>query len=119
MVTNLSRKLFGLGFLTLLSLWAIFSFELQLGMDLKGGARIVYAFDFEQALDDGQISQAEFDNKESTLRQMADVFLKRLDATGLADIPVYPQGDNQLVIELPGPGPTRQRHALEHLQKGL
>ena len=101
MVINLSRKLFGLGFMTLLSLWAIFSFDLQLGLDLKGGARIVYAFDFEQALEDGQISQAEFDNKDSTLRQMADVFLKRLDATGLADIPVYPQGDNQLVIELP------------------
>ena len=47
MVTNLTRKLLGLGFLTLLSLYAIFSFNLQLGLDLKGGARIVYAFDFQ------------------------------------------------------------------------
>ena len=101
MVTNLTRKLLALGFLTVLALWALYTFELRLGLDLRGGARIVYAFDFEQALADEKISQAEYDDRNQMLQQMADVFLRRLDATGLADIPVYPQGENQLVIELP------------------
>ena len=101
MVTNITRKLVALGFLTALALWALFTFELRLGLDLRGGARIVYAFDFEQALADEKISQFEYDDRALTLQQMADVFLRRLDATGLADIPVYPQGDSQLVIELP------------------
>lgn len=101
MVKNLSRKLLGIAVVSLLSLWAIFSFDLHLGLDLRGGARIVYSFDFEGALERKEISQDEYDRRDMLLMQMADIFGKRLDATGMADIPIYPQGDDALVIELP------------------
>jgi preprotein translocase subunit SecD len=35
----------------------------RLGLDLQGGTRLVYHFDFEEALRLGKISQAEYDDK--------------------------------------------------------
>ena len=101
MVHNLSRKLLGIAVASLLSLWAIFSFDLHLGLDLRGGARIVFSFDFAGALEREEISEAEFQDRANLLQQMADIFSKRLDDTGMADIPIYPQGEDALVIELP------------------
>lgn len=102
MVPNLGRKIAGLVFFSALALFAIFAYDLNLGLDLQGGARLVYAFDFEKAADEGWIGQGELANKPMLLQQMADVFAKRVDASGVADIPVIPQGDNQIVIEVPG-----------------
>jgi SecD/SecF fusion protein len=102
MVPNLGRKIAGLIFFSALALFAIFAYKLNLGLDLQGGARLVYAFDFEEAAKRGDINPAELANKPMLLQQMADVFSKRVDASGVADIPVVPQGDNQIVIEVPG-----------------
>ena len=102
MVKNLSRKLLGIALFSVLSIWALFSFNLHLGLDLKGGARIVYSFDFVKALRvDKVISENDYANREQLLQQIADIFRLRLDATGMVDIPIYPQGDDALVIELP------------------
>ncbi len=102
MVPNLGRKIAGLVFFSALAIFAIIAYDLNLGLDLQGGARLVYAFDFEKAADDELIDRAELANKPMLLQQMADVFGKRVDASGLEDIPVVPQGDNQIVIEVPG-----------------
>ncbi len=101
MISNLSRKLFGIAFFTGLAIYALFTFSLHLGLDLRGGARIVYSFDFDSALEANQISESEYANKSQMVGQMADIFRERLDGSGLADIPIYPQGESQLVIELP------------------
>jgi SecD/SecF fusion protein len=102
MVKNLSRKLLGIALFSVLSIWAILSFNIHLGLDLKGGARIVYSFDFVKALRvDKVINESDYANRDLLLQQIADIFRLRLDATGMADIPIYPQGDNALVIELP------------------
>ncbi len=102
MVKNLSRKLLGIALFAVLSVWALLSFNLHLGLDLSGGARIVYSFDFVKALRvDKVIDENDYANRDQLLQQIADIFRLRLDATGMADIPIYPQGDNALVIELP------------------
>jgi|FLOH01.1.fsa_nt_gi SecD/SecF fusion protein len=102
MVKNLSRKLLGIALFSVLSVWSLLSFNLHLGLDLSGGARIVYSFDFVKALRvDKVIDENDYANRAQLLQQIADIFRLRLDATGLADIPIYPQGDNALVIELP------------------
>jgi|MDSW01.2.fsa_nt_gb SecD/SecF fusion protein len=101
MIHNLNRKLFGIAFFSALAIYALFAFSLRLGLDLRGGARIVYSFDFESALEANQIDQSEYDDKNILVSQMADIFRERLDGSGLADIPIYPQGESQLVIELP------------------
>lgn len=99
MVTNLSRKIFGILVLTALSVWSIFTFDIHLGLDLSGGSRIVYRFDFDQAVAEGQVSADE--DRQAVLQQTAMIFQKRLDGSGLADIPIYPQGSSEIVVELP------------------
>ena len=63
MIHNLNRKLFGIAFFSALAIYALFAFSLRLGLDLRGGARIVYSFDFESALEANQIDQSEYDDK--------------------------------------------------------
>ena len=99
MISNLGRKIFGVLALSALSVWAILSFDIHLGLDLRGGSRIVYGFDFQKAVQEGQISAQE--DPAAVLEQTARIFQKRLDGSGLADIPIYPQGESQLVVELP------------------
>ncbi len=101
MVKNLSRKLLGLAFFSALSLWAILQYSLNLGLDLSGGARISYAFDFQGALDRKEISESEFRNKDALIQGMADIFTLRLTAQNIPDIPIYPAGESSLVIEIP------------------
>ena len=101
MINNLSRKLLGIAIFSGIAIYALFAFSLHLGLDLRGGARIVYSFDFDSALEANQISESEYSNKSEMVGQMADIFRERLDGSGLADIPIYPQGEMQLVIELP------------------
>lgn len=102
MVPNLGRKIAGIIFFSALALFAIFAYKLNLGLDLQGGARLVYAFNFEKAVQDGAIHESELANKPMLQQQLADVFGKRVDQSGLLDISVVPQGDNQIVIEVPG-----------------
>jgi SecD/SecF fusion protein len=101
MVKNLSRKLLGLAFFSALALWAILQYSLHLGLDLSGGARISYGFDFDGARAEGSISEAELRNKEALLQGMADIFTRRLAAQNIPDIPIYPSGASSLVIEIP------------------
>ena len=102
MVPKLGRKIAGLVFFSALAIFAIVKYPLNLGLDLQGGSRLVYAFDFQKAVDEGQLEPEELVNQAALLEQMADVFQKRVDPDGLGDVPVVPQGSNQVVIEVPG-----------------
>jgi SecD/SecF fusion protein len=100
MVPNLPRKLFGIVLVSILSIWSMVAFNIHLGLDLSGGSRIVYKVDFEDAIEKQQIGVNE--DRRALLQQIASVFQRRLDGSGMADIPIYPQGDDQIVVELPG-----------------
>ena len=113
MIKNLARKITGLVFCSALALFAILRYDLNLGLDLQGGARLVYQFDFDKALQEGQISAEEHANKAQLIEQMADVFAKRLDSSGLLDVPVVPLGDDRILIEVPG----SDAEQLERIQK--
>lgn len=99
MVPNLPRKLFGIVLVSVLAIWSMAAFNLHLGLDLSGGSRIVYKVDFEDAIEKGTIS-ADTDRRQ-LLQDISAVFQRRLDGGGLADIPIYPQGEDQVVVELP------------------
>jgi SecD/SecF fusion protein len=99
MVPNLPRKLFGIVLVSILSIWSMVAFNIHLGLDLSGGSRIVYKVDFEKAIQEQQIGQNE--DRRVLLQQIAAVFQRRLDGSGMADIPIYPQGEDQIVVELP------------------
>ena len=101
MVHNLSRKLLGIAVVSLLSLWAIFSFDLHLGLDLRGGTRLVYSLDFDGAVERGEITESERQQSQTLLDETVTIFAKRVDPSGVKDIPIYSQGVDSLIIELP------------------
>ena len=101
MVHNLNRKLLGIAVISLLSIWAIFSFDLHLGLDLRGGTRLVYSLDFDGAVERGEITESERTQSQTLLDETVTIFAKRIDPTGVKDIPIYSQGDDSLIIELP------------------
>ncbi|MCH2113027.1 MAG: protein translocase subunit SecD, partial [Planctomycetes bacterium] len=100
MVENLSRKFIGIGLLVALTLWSLSTFAVNLGLDLQGGARIVYRLDFDKAVAEGQISELE--DRNQVLQDTIQIFLKRLDGSGMKEVPIYPQGEDSVVIEMPG-----------------
>ena len=74
----------------------------RLGLDLQGGTRLVYQFDFDKALKDGLISEAEYQDRETLLQQMKAIIHERLDPSGVKEIGIRSQGSDSLVIEVPG-----------------
>src|SRR5262245_12746198 len=72
----------------------------QLGLDLQGGTRIVYRFDFAAARAEGKISPNE--NTKEILGQAVTILRGRVDPTGTHEISVHTEGDDRVVIELPG-----------------
>lgn len=77
---------------------------INLGLDLQGGSRLVYRFDFDDARRRGQIGEQEDDAL--VLSQTVQIFSKRVDSIGLREIPITTLGDDQVVIELPGMTPV-------------
>lgn len=102
MVPYLSRKIFGIVALVVLTVFSLFTSEVNLGLDLQGGSRIVYKIDIPQAIEDDLIDSRE--DPLEVLRDIAEVFRRRLEATGGAvqDIPIYTQGEDRIVVEMPG-----------------
>ncbi len=100
MVPNLSRKVFGIFALAAMTIWAFTTFNMNLGLDLQGGARMVYRLDFDKAVAEGQVSEME--DRQIVLQDTIQIFLKRLDGSGMKEVPIYPQGEESIVIELPG-----------------
>ncbi|MBL8694001.1 MAG: protein translocase subunit SecD [Planctomycetes bacterium] len=74
----------------------------RLGLDLQGGTRLVYQFDFEDAFKKGLISEAEYFEREALLQQMKSIIHERLDPQGVREISIRSQGSDSLVIEVPG-----------------
>src|SRR5688572_13329371 len=72
----------------------------RLGLDLEGGTRIVYRFDFEGAKARGEIGPTE--DTDEILRQSVEILRSRLDPTGTADIPIRTESPDRVIIELPG-----------------
>jgi len=74
----------------------------RLGLDLQGGTRLVYQFDFEDARRKGQISDEDAANPEALLQELKTIIHDRLDPQGVRELSLRSQGQNQLVIEVPG-----------------
>jgi len=72
----------------------------QLGLDLKGGTRIVYRFDFDEARRTGQIGPN--DSEAEILAQTVTILKKRIDPTGTREATVRTEMPNRIVIEIPG-----------------
>jgi SecD/SecF fusion protein len=74
----------------------------RLGLDLQGGTRLVYHFDFDEALKLGKISAAEYADKATMLQDFCGIIRNRVDPNGVMELSIRPEGQNRIVIELPG-----------------
>jgi len=72
----------------------------RLGLDLQGGTRIVYRFDFAGARERGEIGANE--DPSEILSQTVGILRNRVDPTGTKEISVRTEGEDRIVIELPG-----------------
>jgi SecD/SecF fusion protein len=102
MVDNLGRKVTLILSLLVLAIVALRIGGFRLGLDLEGGTRLVYSVDFEQAAADGLIQERELQDKDRLFNEMREIWQQRLDPRGVREIPIRREGENRIVIELPG-----------------
>src|SRR5687768_97533 len=87
---NYGTRFFWMFLITGLSLFVIFREELQLGLDLRGGASLTYKVTAEGGVDPKKIGKA------------IQVIDERLNATGLAEVFVSSTTGDQILVEMPG-----------------
>jgi SecD/SecF fusion protein len=102
MLENVGQKVVLIVLLLLVSLGLMFlpAEPFRLGLDLQGGTRIVYRFDFEAARARGEIGANE--DTAEILAQAVTILRNRVDPTGTREVSVRTEGTDRIVIELPG-----------------
>lgn len=91
----------------------------RLGLDLQGGTRLRYSFDFEAALASGKISQHDFTDKETMLQEFCGIIRGRVDPRGVMELSIRPEGENNIVIELPGAAELEAAKTFGKLKEAL
>lgn len=69
------------------------SFQPHLGLDLQGGAYLVYEADF---------SNIKIDDQKAALNGVRDVLEKRVNPHGVKEPNIQVSGENRIILELPG-----------------
>ena len=106
MIENLGRKVAAIavvvaaGVAAMAVPWARGKAVIDLGLDLRGGSRLVYRFDLVEARRSGQIAPGE--KPSDVLDQTIQILSERIDSLGLREIPISKQGSEGIAIELPG-----------------
>jgi len=121
MIENVGRKVFWIVVFLLAAISCLLVPEkpFRMGLDLQGGTRLVYRFDFDAAAEQGKISQAELSNKTQLLQDFCAIIRERVDPTGVTEPIIRPEGDERVVIELPGAASLTQTKASAALAGGL
>ena len=104
MVENLGRKIFLILALVAGAVVSLLFAGFRLGLDLQGGTRLVYSLPLEEARDEGVITEEEAANPRELINQFISIVKERIDPQGVREPVVRPEGENRIVIELPGEG---------------
>ena len=93
----------------LLDLKELTTRSLQLGLDLQGGMYVLIEPDFEElAAEFGPLTDAD---RQDALARALEILNNRIDQFGLTEPSISQQGDDYIVVELPGaPDPERMRN---------
>ncbi|MDE0891514.1 MAG: protein translocase subunit SecD [Planctomycetota bacterium] len=121
MIENVGRKVFWIVVFLLAAISCLVVPEkpFRLGLDLQGGTRMVYRFDFEEAAAQGKISEFELGNKAQLLQDFCAIIRERVDPDGVKEPVIRPEGDERVVIEIPGTASMGQTKASATLGGGL
>ena len=103
MVENLGRKVFWIAAALIAAVLCIVLPEspFRLGLDLQGGTRYLLSIDFDQALAEKKITQAEYDNRLQLMQDTVAVIRERVDPTGTKETVIRPEGADSFVVEVP------------------
>jgi len=104
MVENVARKVLMVAVLlgTALLLLLVPDKPFQLGLDLQGGTRLVYTFDIDEAIERGDISATEGLGRQQLISDTISILRNRVDPTGTLEASIRQEGEEKIVIELPG-----------------
>ena len=119
MVQNLGRKLALVFTLISVSILLIVLGDppFRLGLDLQGGTRLSYRFDFEEAIRDGTIGANE--SQSEILQQTIAILRNRVDPDGVLEASIRTEGSNRIVFELPGQASLKGTEASAPLAAAL
>lgn len=90
--------------------------KIRLGLDLQGGTSFLVEMNTTnlQSATNSIISQ---EGTQKMLSQAAEVLRKRVDKFGVAEPVIQPQGENRILIQLPGLSEADKDNARESIQK--
>jgi SecD/SecF fusion protein len=90
--------------------------KIRLGLDLQGGTSFVVEMDTNQlaAATNSIITQ---EGRDAALSQAAEVLRKRVDKFGVAEPVIQPEGNNRILIQLPGLSENEKESARANIQK--
>jgi SecD/SecF fusion protein len=91
--------------------------KIKLGLDLQGGTEFLVSLDTNhiQAADtNASVSSME---RQRLVSQAADVLRRRVDHLGVAEPVIQPEGENHIMIQLPGLTQANQDEARLNIQK--
>ena len=83
--------------------------KIKLGLDLQGGTSFLVELDFSKLSNTNEITGA--------LDQAVEVIRKRVDRFGVAEPVIQPQGENRILIQLPGLSEDDRARAVINIQK--
>ena len=103
MVENARRKVIFIAALLLVAIGLLVVPEkpFRMGLDLQGGTRLEYRFDFDAAVRAGMIDQAEAQDSYALLAEFANIIRERIDPNGILEASIRPEGTDRIVIEIP------------------
>lgn len=93
--------------------------KVRLGLDLQGGTEFAVGVETERAITGtNAVSEIERSNrKKEALSQAVEVLRKRVDSFGVAEPVIQPQGDNRILIQMPGLSESDREAVRETIQR--
>ena len=83
--------------------------QIRLGLDLRGGTSFLVAMDTNQL--------ARIEEKHTALANAVEVLRKRVDKLGVAEPTIQPQGQNRILVQLPGLSEADKDNARKQIER--
>jgi SecD/SecF fusion protein len=94
--------------------------KIKLGLDLQGGTQFLVSLDTNHMVNvdtNGNKITMETSERQRLVSQAAEVLRRRVDNLGVAEPVIQPEGENHILIQLPGLTQANQDEARKNIQK--
>ncbi|HUJ08394.1 MAG TPA: protein translocase subunit SecD [Verrucomicrobiae bacterium] len=89
------------------SMWPVDK-KIKLGLDLKGGTSFLLQMD---------LSKIDVTGRGQAIRQAVEIIRKRVDRFGVAEPVIQPEGENRILVQLPGLEEKKQVEARQTIER--